>query len=124
VIRYLERALSEEYAGHQAAYADGLAALDRRAQAAHGQNFGALAPELQDAALAELEGSEFFELIRTHAIEGMFGDPRWGGNSDFAGWDLIGYAGLRRAWSAAEQQLDVVLSPVHRGADDLGGERL
>jgi Gluconate 2-dehydrogenase subunit 3 len=122
-MRYLERALEAEYAGHRPAYSTGLAELDRSVQAAHGLSFRELAPELQDAALAAIEDTAFFEMVRTHAIEGMFGDPRWGGNSGFVGWDLLGYSGVRRAWSAGEQQLDVVLAPAHQGADDLRGER-
>ena len=109
VMRYMERA----WAAHREAYAGGLAAL--------GESFCDLEPEAQDAALAALErdGAAFFALVRTHAIEGMFGDPRWGGNADFAGWDLLGYAGLRRVWTAAEQRLDVIVPPTHQGRDDL-----
>ena len=29
--------------------------------------------------------------------EGMFADPIYGGNRDFAGWKLIGYPGAQRA---------------------------
>jgi len=134
VMRYLERALAGPYAAHQATYASGLAALDRHARMAHGRGFCELAPDAQDAALAALERGEgqglaedsaaFFAMVRTHAIEGMFGDPRWGGNRGFAGWDLLGYGGVRRVWTAEEQQLDVVVPPVHQGHDELeGGSR-
>ena len=55
---------------------------------------GAADPEEQDEIVAALErgraGSptidgSFFELLRRHLIEGMFGDPRWGGNAGAAG---------------------------------------
>jgi hypothetical protein len=41
--------------------------------------------------------STFFNLVRTHTIQGMFSDPYYGGNANFVGWDLIGYPGLRMA---------------------------
>ena len=28
----------------------------------------------------------FFETVRTHTMEGLFADPVYGGNKDFAGW--------------------------------------
>jgi Gluconate 2-dehydrogenase subunit 3 len=35
----------------------------------------------------------FFNTIRTHTMEGMFADPIYGGNKDFAGWRLVGFPG-------------------------------
>ena len=32
----------------------------------------------------------------------MFADPVYGGNRDYVGWDLIGYPGAQRAWTARE----------------------
>ncbi len=62
VIRYVERALEE----HRDVYAEGLAALD---------GFASLEPAQLDVRLAAIEGSAFFELVRLHAIQGMFADP-------------------------------------------------
>jgi hypothetical protein len=94
---YIERALDGAYAEHAATYAAGLAGLE---------GFAALADDAQDHRLRELEGSAFFELVRAHVFEGMFGDPHWGGNADQAGWRLLGYPGPRREWTAEEQALD------------------
>jgi len=96
-VTYIERALQGPYAHHAAAYADGVAALE---------GFADLPPAAQDARLRELEGTPFFELVRAHVLEGMFGDPSHGGNAGGAGWRLLGYPGPRRVWSAAEQALD------------------
>ena len=38
---------------------------------------------------------EFFNTIRTHTMEGMFADPIYGGNKDFAGWRLVGFPGAQ-----------------------------
>jgi gluconate 2-dehydrogenase gamma chain len=97
-VRYIERALQGPYAEHAATYAAGVAELD---------GFAALSPAEQDARLRELEGTTFFELVRAHVLEGMFGDPAYGGNADEAGWRLLDYAGPRPVWTAADQALDV-----------------
>ena len=47
-------------------------------------------------------------MIRTHAIQGMFGDPAHGGNVGFVGWNLVRFPGPRLVVSNHEQQLDVV----------------
>jgi hypothetical protein len=59
-------------------------------------------------------------MLRTHTWQGTFGDPYYGGNANFIGWDLLGYPGLRLAVTASEQQLDAKLTPVRVSAYDLG----
>jgi len=109
---YVERALSGPYASHLDVYREGLAAIEAAA-ATHGGDFAALPEAAQDEILIGLERSQvagerdFFELIRAHIIEGMFGDPAWGGNAGRAGWRLLDYAGPRRVWTEHEQELDV-----------------
>lgn len=49
-----------------------------------------------------------FEMIRTHAVQGMFGDPAHGGNTNFAGWRLVRFPGPRLVISARDQRLNVV----------------
>ena len=49
----------------------------------------------QDQALHAIESTHFFELLRTHTIEGMFCDPIHGGNADMIGWQMIGFPGPR-----------------------------
>lgn len=58
-----------------------------------GSDFGSLSAPDQDARLQGIEKSMFFELLRTHTIEGMFCDPLHGGNAGMIGWQLIGYPG-------------------------------
>ena len=55
----------------------------------------------------ERQRDVFFEVVLRHAIEGMFGDPAWGGNIDRIGWDLLGYPGPRHVWTPADQELGV-----------------
>jgi len=58
----------------------------------------------QVAALTRIEGSRFFELLRTHTIEGMFCDPMHGGNADMVGWRLIGFPGPRMSYADEVEQ--------------------
>ena len=99
VIRYVERAA----AAHADLYAEGLAGVG---------DFASLPPAEQDAVLSALEGGAFFELVRLHAIQGMFGDPSHGGNAGYAGWDLLGFPGLRVTFTEDDQALDADVPPV------------
>jgi len=86
-------------------YAAGLAALDSHATSNGGKSFAASGVIEQDKFLSDFEhntkvgdyhdSASFFELVRRHTLEGMFGDPSYGGNANFAGWELIGYPGPR-----------------------------
>lgn len=115
VARYISGALDGDYRHHLGSYDSSLGAIDDHAEATLGSPFATLAPEQQDAILADLEqglvsgcspsSAAFFELVRRHALEGMFGDPGWGGNAGRIGWDLIGYPGPRYVWTASEQRI-------------------
>lgn len=67
-------------------YRDGIGKL--------GSDFAGLPPAEQDARLHAMEKTYFFQLLRTHTIEGMFCDPMHGGNRDLIGWQLIGFPGM------------------------------
>lgn len=117
---YIDRALAGALASSRELYRSGLGALNARAQAAHGARFAQLSAEQQDALLTETEAKDgaFFALVRGHTLQGMFGDPYYGGNADFIGWDLIGYPGLRLMASAKQQGMDPHLKPTHESAYD------
>ena len=130
--RYIDRALAGALASFRDVYRTGLAALDRYARATHGAAFTALSPADQDAALMAMEADaaatvaggfpgspgQFFALLRGHTLQGTFGDPFYGGNANFVGWDLIGYPGVRTFVSADEQRMGITLQPNHRSAYD------
>jgi gluconate 2-dehydrogenase gamma chain len=128
--RYIDRALGGALSASRDAYRTGLAAVDAYAQRAKGGTFAALPARDQDDVLLDMErntatgftpsASTFFALLRTHTFQGTFGDPYYGGNANFVGWDLLGYPGLRLAVSASDQRLDANLTPVRASAYDLG----
>jgi gluconate 2-dehydrogenase gamma chain len=127
---YIDRALNGPLAMARPAYQAGLAALDRYAQGTKGGSFATLKAADQDAVLTDLEkdvatgfipsASAFFEMLRTHTIQGMFSDPYYGGNANFVGWELIGYPGMRMPATAQDQAIDSPSKPVRRSAYDGG----
>ncbi|HVQ14952.1 MAG TPA: gluconate 2-dehydrogenase subunit 3 family protein [Vicinamibacterales bacterium] len=125
--QYIDRALGGALAAFREAYRTGLAAIDRHAQSTQGSSFARLASADQDALLRDVErnvvggfsdAAAFFSLVLSHTIQGTFCDPFYGGNTNFAGWDLIGYPGVRLAVTADEQGLNAHPSPTHMSAYD------
>ena len=126
--RYIDRALAGFLAPNRQAYAAGLAAIDRHAAKVHGAAFQQLSPADQDAVLKDVEAgraeglpagsSSFFNLVRTHTIQGTFCDPFYGGNANFVGWDLLGYPGVRTIVTESDQRMGIMLKPNHKSAYD------
>jgi hypothetical protein len=119
--RYIESALGDAYRSLRNAYSLGLAALDSHAMASGRKSFSALGETEQDKILSDCERNvkigefgdtaAFFEMVRRHVLEGMFGDPSYGGNAHFAGWDLIGYPGPRMYVPPQMQAMDAKTPP-------------
>ena len=115
VLNYIDLALAGAYADQQDFYRRGLAALDAYCRSTHNAPFVKLDAGKQDAVIAALEQGKasgftwpsaqaFFNTVRTHTMEGMFADPVYGGNKDFAGWVLIGFPGAQPLFSPADLQ--------------------
>ena len=113
---YIDRALAEPYSHFRSRYMRGLRALDEYAKRKFGASFEKLSVEQQDSVLGDLEagtiielrnGEEFFELLRTHVLEGVFGEPSYGGNRDMIGWKLVGFPGQQ--WGYPETYINKVV---------------
>lgn len=125
VPEYINRSLADYLAGEKAAFIEGLESTDAFARRSQNKSFIDLLPEKQDAVLMALDNGSaegfpnaraFFNRARRLTLEGMFGDPYYGGNKNFAGWDLIKYPGPRLATTAADQKMGVEIKPLHRSA--------
>jgi gluconate 2-dehydrogenase gamma chain len=136
VAAYISHSLAGGLAGGIAAtaplYTAGLSAVDAWSQAAYGGVFfTALTPDKQDAVIADMQtgkatgfipdSSTFFAILHEHSLQGMFGDPVYGGNKNFAGWDLIRFPGVRMPVKPADQKLGVAVKPAHRSAYSFPG---
>lgn len=102
-------------------YEMGLPRVDELARRRYGGDFADADDGQQDELLAALEDDEdddvgevfdavaaaqFFELVRTHTVQGFLCDPVYGGNRDMVGWRLVGFPGAQRAWAPEEMQTE------------------
>ena len=129
-VRYIDRALAGALRESREAYRVGLTALDRYARATRGRPFLQLSASDQNSVLIDVEtgsatganvgfegsSAAFFALVRGHVFQGTFGDPYYGGNANFVGWDLLGYPGVRTVVTPAEQRLESPPTKVRRSA--------
>jgi gluconate 2-dehydrogenase gamma chain len=88
----------------------------------YGKKFFELSEEDQDTLVGTLErgevpgfgeGSEagdFFTMVWSHTVEGMFSDPAYGGNRNAVGWKLIGFPGAQYGYTAEEMRYGKDLS--------------
>jgi gluconate 2-dehydrogenase gamma chain len=74
VIQYIDRQLTRKFRDQQKTYRDALAAL----------------PDSPDEQMLLKTQKPFFDLVVTHAMQGFYGNPRHGGNREFASWRMLG----------------------------------
>jgi gluconate 2-dehydrogenase gamma chain len=121
VLNYIDLALAGAYADLQDFYRRGLAQLEAYCRGKYGESFRKLEAARQDEVIAALEdgkatgfawptAQEFFGTIRTHTMEGMFADPVYGGNKDFAGWRLVGFPGAQAVFTPADMRSRVAFT--------------
>jgi gluconate 2-dehydrogenase gamma chain len=129
---YIDRSLVDFLAPEKAAIVGGLVNLDVFARSSQGAPFAELSPEKRDAVLTAIDNGEantsnpilrqFFTRARRLTLEGMFCDPYWGGNKNFAGWDLIRYPGVRLSVSPEDQKMNKPMTTIHKSAYAASGE--
>ena len=92
VVTFIDRQLARSYRRHRKAYREGLAGAERLAQERFGVALSSARPAQQLAIALTLEKQEpaFFNLVRTHTMQGYYGSPRHGGNRDAASWRMLG----------------------------------
>jgi gluconate 2-dehydrogenase gamma chain len=102
VANFIDLQLAGPYRRFQNDYRTGLAAITDSCLKKHRQNFEKLPWETQTAFLLDMEAgkvegehwtpglaSRFFELIRSHSMQGYYGSPRHGGNKDFVSYRMM-----------------------------------
>lgn len=92
VVTYIDRQMARHYQRHQAAYRDGLDAVEAMSRKRFGVGFADGTPEqrYEVASAIEKEKREFFGLVRQHTMEGYYGSPRHGGNRNAVSWRMLG----------------------------------
>lgn len=66
-----------------------------------------------------MELTDFLDIVKTHTMEGMFADPVYGGNRDFAGWAAVGYPGPYYIYTEEQQQSFAPLNQPFQSVADL-----
>jgi gluconate 2-dehydrogenase gamma chain len=104
VAEFIDRTLREAHPGWIHVYEDGLGAVEATSRKLFDVSFPELTPARQIELIERMERGElpaelwvsptqtgFFSMVRSHAMQGYYSHPQWGGNRDKAAWKMIGY---------------------------------
>lgn len=127
-VHYIDKSLASHNSGARQNYSVGLNAINEFARKTRGKIFPELLLDQQNSILLAVQsnkisgfipnGSGFFNMLRSHTIDGTFCDPYYGGNQDFVGWDMLQYPGIRLGVSEGDVAAGASLPPNHQSAYD------
>jgi gluconate 2-dehydrogenase gamma chain len=92
VLNYIDKQITRHYRRHQREYRVGLQRADEVSLQHCSKILAAASPTEQlevVSFLAEWD-KPFFELVRSHTLEGYYGSPRHGGNRNAVSWHMLG----------------------------------
>jgi gluconate 2-dehydrogenase gamma chain len=89
---YIDKQLVRHFRRHQDAYRDGLDQAEAISRKRFGRELAALTAPQQFEVVSDLEqqARTFFDLVRSHALQGYYGSPRHGGNRNAVSWRMLG----------------------------------
>lgn len=117
---YIDRCLADYLAAEKPLFVEGLTNLDVFSLRTQGIAFATLTADKRNAVLTDIDNNQapnlrgFFNRVRRLTLEGMFGDPVYGGNKNFAGWDLIRYPGAKLAAGPEDQSMKTPPKPYRK----------
>jgi gluconate 2-dehydrogenase gamma chain len=93
VTYFIDRALGSFFAHWRAGFMSGLAQFQADCRARHpaAASFAALTADQQIAFLHLVDSTPFFDQARVLTMCGMLSLPKYGGNRNGAGWQLLGF---------------------------------
>jgi gluconate 2-dehydrogenase gamma chain len=118
---YIDQLLQGAYPTLVPFYRIGCAAVERHARRKFKQSFVTLPPDQQDAVLTNFDRGKvggfrkadlFFSLVRRHTMEGVLGEPSYGGNRDLVGWHLVGFPGQQFGYGDPYINRRIDLEPI------------
>jgi gluconate 2-dehydrogenase gamma chain len=94
VLEFIDRQLVRALRRYRSAYRDGLERANSLSRRRFGRELAGLGPadQLEAVKMIENEDRDFFELVRSHTLDGYYGSPRHGGNRDAISWRMLGLA--------------------------------
>ncbi|HTY00804.1 MAG TPA: gluconate 2-dehydrogenase subunit 3 family protein [Bacteroidota bacterium] len=103
VANFIDIQLAGPYKRFQSVYRKGLKAIEDSCVQSHGGKFEDLSWDTQTNFLQDMEAGRlsgdvwangfaprFFELLRSHSLQGYYGSPRHGGNKNFVSYRMMG----------------------------------
>ena len=92
VLTYIDKQLVRHFRRHRDAYRDGLQQADAISRKRFGNDLVSLTPaqQLEVVSVIEQQYLDFFNLVRSHTLQGYYGSPRHGGNRDAVSWRMLG----------------------------------
>jgi hypothetical protein len=91
VIYFIDNALGSFFGAQLPSFRQGMAEFQGRFAKAHGgKPFAAASDAVQIAWLHDVDRTPFFMAVRRLTVLGLIALPKYGGNSDYAGWNLLG----------------------------------
>jgi gluconate 2-dehydrogenase gamma chain len=89
---YIDKQLARHFRRHQDAYRDGLQQADAISRKRFGKDLAELTSPQQFEVVSALEqeARPFFDLVRSHTLQGYYGSPRHGGNRNAVSWHMLG----------------------------------
>lgn len=104
----------------------GIEAISKESKSTFDETFTSLEGDQQDQILEAFEknevkmkgvsSNEFFELLRSTTIEGVYADPLYGGNKNMAGWKMKQYPGVHMNFTdqiESEEFIDIEQKSLH-----------
>ena len=92
-VHFIDRALATFFSGWSPDFRAGLAQFQSTYRASNpSASFAEAGQDAQIAYLKTVDGTPFFDTVRTLTLLGMFSSPKYGGNFGGAGWKLMGFA--------------------------------
>ena len=125
VVLYINNALANWNSNETDMLVEGLFNLAHASRRRYDKEFSLLPAANKDALLRDMEdgkiegfanSAQVFNRLHRLTLEGMFSDPYYGGNQDYAGWDLIGYPGAVMSSTPDMQRMGSRLPPLHTSA--------
>lgn len=125
VVAYINRSLADWNRADVGLITEGLSSLDDASKARFSQPFSLLEENQQDELMLAMEAGTLenfttaqrvFNRLYRLTLEGMFSDPFYGGNVNYAGWDLIAYPGAVLGSTQDMQKMGGRLPALHTSA--------
>lgn len=93
-VHFIDRALATFFSAWSTDFRAGLSQFQSAFRASNPGSpvFAGAGPDAQIAYLRTVDGTPFFDAMRTLTLLGMFSSPQYGGNFGAAGWKMMGFA--------------------------------